>query len=417
MINLRLSLLFIVSLLTISNAEKLLRVKLQRFNSLRNHLISVGTNLNMAMLGEHASSPIDLEQSIGQKVLSNVGPFPEILVNYADSQYFGEIGIGTPKQSFKVIFDTGSSNLWVPSKQCKLTNVACMLHNKYDHHRSSTYRSNGTKFSIRYGTGSMTGFLSTDVVTIGHASIKHQTFAEAVDEPGLTFVFAKFDGILGLGFDSISQGIPTVFKNMVDQGLVNQPIFSFYLNRDEHGKLGGEILFGGSDARFYEGEFHYAPLTRMAYWQFGMSAVYVESKSKKRPIGHLCEHGCQAIADTGTSLIAGPSAEVEHLNRALGAIGPVKGIYTFDCQMIPTLPDVVFRINGKDFPLTSEQYVMKVTAVGHTTCISSFIGIDMGNLWILGDTFIGYYYTEFDYRGQRVGFAKTKLSLNITQSQ
>jgi len=79
----------------------------------------------------------------------------------------------------------------------------------------------------------MVGFLSTDYLGMGTLTVKNQTFGEATQEPGLTFVAAKFDGILGMAFESISADhVTPVWYNIMSQGLVQQHVFAFWLSKN-----------------------------------------------------------------------------------------------------------------------------------------------------------------------------------------
>ncbi|KAJ3515119.1 hypothetical protein NLJ89_g1961 [Agrocybe chaxingu] len=317
------------------------------------------------------------------------------LTNFMNAQYFTEIDLGSPPQTFKVILDTGSSNLWVPSTKC--TSIACFLHTKYDSSASSTYRANGSEFSIQYGSGSMEGFVSNDLLKIGDLTIKSQDFAEAVKEPGLAFAFGKFDGILGLAYDTISVNhITPPFYSMINQGLLDSPVFSFRLGSSEED--GGEAIFGGVDDSAYRGKLVYVPVRRKAYWEVELEKVSFGGEE-------LELENTGAAIDTGTSLIALPTDIAEMLNAQIGAKKTWNGQYQVDCAKVPTLPELSFFFGGKPYPLKGTDYILEVQG----TCISSFTGMDInlpgGSLWIVGDVFLRKYYTVYDLGRNAVAFA------------
>ncbi|KAL0608990.1 Renin [Plecturocebus cupreus] len=365
------------------------RIFLKRMPSIRESLKERG--VDMARLGPERMALGNVTSSV-------------ILTNYMDTQYYGEIGIGTPPQTFKVVFDTGSSNVWVPSSKCSRLYTACVYHKLFDASDSSSYKHNGTELTLRYSTGTVSGFLSQDVITVGGITVT-QTFGEVTEMPALPFMLAEFDGVVGMGFIEQAIGrVTPLFDNIISRGVLKEDVFSFYYNRDseESQSLGGQIVLGGSDPQHYEGNFHYINLIRTGLWQIPMKGVSVGSSTL------LCEDGCLALVDTGASYISGSTSSIEKLMEVLGAKKRLFD-YVVKCNEGPALPDISFHLGGKEYTLTSADYVFQESYSSKKLCALAIHAMDIppptGPTWALGATFIRKFYTEFDRRNNRIGFA------------
>lgn len=315
------------------------------------------------------------------------------LTNYQDAQYFGPISIGSPAQSFTVIFDTGSSNLWVPSSSCY--SIACHLHNEYNHAKSSTYAANGKTISIQYGSGAVSGFLSQDTVTWGGIAIKSVVFGEMTSMPGTTWTTSKFDGILGMAWQAISEdNVQPVFQTMFAQGLISSQSFAFYLTKGD-GQPGSTLTLGGYDSGNSKNDWQYVPLISQTYWQIAIDSISVNGKS-------VTVTGIKGVVDSGTSVLVGDSNIVKQILALIPAVNQ-------NCSNVSSLPTVTITIGGKAYPLTSSDYVWQVESEGQTECTNGWIAedfpIELRNVVILGDLFISTYYTQFDYTNKQVGFA------------
>ncbi|XP_067856144.1 cathepsin E-like [Heptranchias perlo] len=395
----------VIVLVLIYLAESAIRIPLIRFKTIRK-VLRERNELEEFLVHHNSSAFVRKFSSCYPSELLTIrgtGVAFEHLSNYMDAQYYGEISIGTPPQTFTVVFDTGSSNLWVPSAYC--ISEACRPHHRFKSFSSSTYSPRGNHFAIRYGTGQLVGVLGKDKVRIGNITIKGQEFGESIYEPGSTFTLAQFDGILGLGYPSLAEGgaIP-VFDRMMHQGLLEEPIFSIRINREADSENGGELLLGGIDHTSYTGPINWVNVTKKGYWQIELQNITFQNIV-------LCRNGCSAIVDTGTSLIAGPYLAVKRMFHDIAGMQFGRGEYMVECKKIPMLPSVTFTIGEVEYTLEAEDYVKKFHGE-HSVCLYGFQALNMlsseGPLWILGDVFLTKFYTIFDRRNDRVGFAKSR---------
>lgn len=316
----------------------------------------------------------------------------------ADQQlWYGSISVGTPAKKFLVDFDTGSSDLFLPGPRCEET---CSGHAAYD--PSESYSASNTRrtFFLKFGDGStatVEGY--TDVVSIAGLSAKGQVVGVA-SEYSTGFSISKFtpDGLLGLGFQSVSKYNATpFFINLISQGIVSNPVFGVRLANE-----GSELFLGGTNGELYQGDFTYTPVTKEGYWQVILDGIMLD--------GREVVSVTQAIIDTGSTLILGPAEVVEAIyGRIPGAIpaldpnGIKSGLYTVPCNFDMT---IALKFGKRAFPIAPSIFNLGPVNGQPNRCYGGMASQSkIARFWILGDTFLQNVYTAFDFGRKSVGFA------------
>jgi hypothetical protein len=367
------------------------------------NVFTAGAAASTIKLAKPELSFDEMVQSVngqGQELGLKYGaPTPVVINNYQNAQYYGEISVGTPAQNVQVVYDTGSSNLWVPNPDC------CGFlsrHSFYKNSKSSSYTANGTKFAIQYGSGPVAGVYSQDSISIGGVVTDDYLFAEVNDVSGLgvAYTLGKFDGICGMGWDSISvDGVQTPVQALVASGQLAEPVFAFFMGDNS----AGELTLGSVNSAHYSGEFSYVPLLDKSYWEITLDSLALD--------GQQVGSTTKAIVDSGTSLMAGPTEDVQAIASSLGLTSILGKEYIVDCSKQYKL---TYTLGGKAYDL--DQDAMVVSNSGGQ-CLFGMMAIDIpaprGPLWILGDVFMRQYYTKFDVGGERLGFATAAKSVVV----
>jgi cathepsin D len=148
---------------------------------------------------------------------------------------------------------------------------------------------------------------------------------------------------------------------------------------------------------------------------------------------NLCNGGCEALIDSGTTFIIGPFSDVERFQQLIPTYDSIVTIHHInalidynedlfifqsrivDCSYRLSMPDLIFIIGGRPLRLTAAQYIYSEIDPSNNNSILCYLAIigaplyseNNDPLWILGDAFMSYYYTTFDLGKRRIGFAKS----------
>jgi hypothetical protein len=240
-----------------------------------------------------------LEESVGTVSHKAVD-----LKNWGYTQFVGSLQIGTPPQSFRTIFDTGSSNTWMPGSGCD--SESCEKYGFYNNRKSSSFKKlkvqdglgegHESKFYIKYGSGLVKGTVARDDIQLGSVKLKQARFGDVGYETGHAFSKGHFSGIVGLAFPSLAaSGMYPLFDQMMDQKVLKTNSFGFFLSNKV--SRPGKLVLGETGAdKYYKGELAAHDVVEDNYWAVRLVDVEVGDQRL-----HACpDEGCKLAVDSGT---------------------------------------------------------------------------------------------------------------------
>jgi len=316
-----------------------------------------------------------------------------------------------------VVFDTGSTNIWVASDLCKDGPCTKAGRHRYNHTRSITYASpeSPLDLSVQFGTGSVTGPHGVDDFHIGPFAVFNQTFALMEVQQGNVFEQVPFEGILGLAFKSMSanHAMP-FFDNIVNQQALNHNEFAIYFSLDDVTSNG--IFWGGVDQAFFKGPIEYFPITDPYYWATDLHSFKIGNEEligiARAGADNNTQQTVRALVDTGTTFF---TAEDGLFQEVMARLSTVRcGNMTEESH--PPITYTLQRTDGamKDFVLKKHQYMTSAGTGAGATCSPGFMKINIpkehGPAMVLGECFLRQYYSVFDRvdgkpENAQVGFA------------
>ncbi|CAD5224000.1 unnamed protein product [Bursaphelenchus okinawaensis] len=284
------------------------------------------------------------------------------LTNHRNAVYMGQISLGTPPQNIRVIFDTGSTILWVPSVKCKSTGVLvnnCKTGSNLFSFRKSTTASNTTyTFEEKYGAGKAKGWVFGDLLAFGAPDTKNLKVRSKVHFGLATEIEYSDDAIFGLPSQDYYNPYGNVHKSIFHQayyeGLFNNPIFTIHMNRCNSTKCrkSGKITFGDVDRQNCDSFIHWTSVDyRNPGWVFRANGLKINNNV------HL--FNTAVVSDSGTTNIVLPTALC---NNVIGDLKPKKirdNTYILPCN---TTTYFAVAIDQQEFPINTKELLIPLNA-------------------------------------------------------
>ncbi|KAG2154136.1 aspartic peptidase domain-containing protein [Suillus bovinus] len=367
-------------------------------SALNTHLIGVSNKYRQTFSAFEAKT--GSAHPLSGKMRSSVGKRGDgvvPLINQGAELWYGEIDVGTPKQTFNVSIDSGSTDLFLPSVSC----LDCAGHKMYDAALSSTAKDELKITMLSYGAGKVEGNEYSDDIYLGGYEASNQIFL-AASSYSSNFVYPTFrpDGLVGFAFENISSlEAKSVFETISDSGVLPENVFSVKLSSTSGES---ELYIGGMNSDLYvEDTLTYTAVTEKGYWQVNLEAVSRD--------GSTVASNSPSIIDTGTTMIVTATDAAEAYYQGIpGSSSSTQGeitYYTIPCNTIGSYTPT-FSFGGRTFDVSEATFNLGPESAGSSDCLGGIAGMSDVDFWVVGGVFLQNVYTVFNQGNIQVGFAE-----------
>ncbi len=373
-----------------------------------------------------------LDNTVSRMVISNVAL---LLTHFQQTLYLANITLGTPPQSFRLHFDTGSSDLWVNSRNssyCHSTSTGgksknrkklklCEEYGTYNANASSTYEYVASNFDITYLDDTcVSGDYAKDDMTISGITLKGLQF-------GIGYETQTAEGIFGIGYtrNEVQVGrakldpYPNMPQAMADQGFIASNAYSLWLNDLDAAQ--GNILFGGVDTAKFEGTLQTLPVQK----QDGEYSDFLITLTSLAYNGSTIVDGQKqaVLLDSGSTLSYLPNSITHEIYNTVGAQYQNDQNAAFcPCSLKTNEISIDFTFSGPTIKVPMNELVMGLNTAqgepvyfedGQQACLFG-IAPAATRTPVLGDTFLRSAYVVYDLENNEISLAQTRW--NVTTS-